>query len=120
MGIFVLQFYFFSVLEAKKPLIVVVNENLMDNHQTELAEKLGGNGYLEYCLCSTLHSTIKNFDASKIKPFPPGNLNSFSNHIDSLFCKQNSIKDIPAKKNLTNSNLTKTSSMRNDEADYQR
>ena len=115
-----LRFYFFSVLEAKKPLIVVVNENLMDNHQKELAEKLGGDGYLEYCLCSTLLSTIKSFDASQIKPFPPGNLHSFSNYIDSLFCKQNSIKDIPAKKNMTNSNLTKTSSMRNDEADYQR
>ena len=41
-----------EVLEAGKPLIIVVNEQLMDNHQTELAEKLGSDGHVEYCVCT--------------------------------------------------------------------
>ncbi|GBP34782.1 Putative bifunctional UDP-N-acetylglucosamine transferase and deubiquitinase ALG13 [Eumeta japonica] len=35
-----------ETLEAKKPLIVVVNEDLMDNHQLELAEQLQVDGHL--------------------------------------------------------------------------
>ena len=82
---YTVHFYFFLVLEAKKPLIVVVNENLMNNHQTELAEKLSGDGHLEYCVCSTLCETIEKFDPLKLKPFPPWDLNAFAKFIDSLF-----------------------------------
>ena len=43
----------------------------MNNHQLELAEKLGGDGYLEYCVCSTLAETLENFNESNLKIFPP-------------------------------------------------
>ena len=33
-------------LEANKKLIVVINENLMDNHQLELGKKMYDEGYL--------------------------------------------------------------------------
>ena len=40
-----------EVLEAGKPLVVVVNEKLMDNHQIELAQQLYNDGHLLYCTC---------------------------------------------------------------------
>ena len=105
------------MLEAKKPLIVVVNENLMNNHQTELAEKLGRDGYLEYCFASTLIETIKKFDASTLKEFPAGNLEAFSEFIDSLFSKPKSpvkISQTEKTKAVLNTEMDK------EEADYLR
>lgn len=37
-----------EILRLYKPLIVVANENLMDNHQIELAIELQSKGYLVY------------------------------------------------------------------------
>lgn len=58
-----------EALEAKKPLIVVTNESLMDNHQIELAEQLYKDGYLYYCTCNTLLKTLQTTNLSKLKPF---------------------------------------------------
>ena len=57
----------------------------MNNHQLELAEKLGGDGYLEYCVCSTLAETLENFNESNLKIFPSGDLEKFKIFIDELF-----------------------------------
>ena len=43
-----------SCLEAlgeNKPIVVVINEDLMNNHQTELAHKLHSDGHLFYSNC---------------------------------------------------------------------
>ena len=48
-----------SIMEAlrlKKPLVVVVNEDLMDNHQTELAEAIEDAGSLR---CSYCHNLVQ-------------------------------------------------------------
>ena len=52
-----------SVLEslgAGKSLLVVINDDLMGNHQLELAYQLSNDGHLYYCNCRfvTLHSTL--------------------------------------------------------------
>ncbi|GFY38769.1 UDP-N-acetylglucosamine transferase subunit ALG13 homolog [Trichonephila inaurata madagascariensis] len=51
-----------TILESlieHKPLITVLNDKLMDNHQTELAEEMAKEGYLSYCSCSNLLETLK-------------------------------------------------------------
>ncbi|XP_055925555.1 UDP-N-acetylglucosamine transferase subunit ALG13 homolog isoform X2 [Argiope bruennichi] len=51
-----------TILESlieHKPFIAVLNEKLMDNHQTELAEQMAKEGYLAYCSCSNLLETLK-------------------------------------------------------------
>lgn len=54
-------------LDAEKPLLVVVNEDLMHNHQIELAEQLSSDGYLYCCTNSTLETTIDKMDLNKLE-----------------------------------------------------
>ncbi|XP_018562534.1 UDP-N-acetylglucosamine transferase subunit ALG13 homolog [Anoplophora glabripennis] len=70
-----------EVLRKMKPLIVVVNEDLMDNHQVELAEQLQNDGYVYYSTCSTLNEVLGK-DMSKLKPYPKPNIHVFSQYLD--------------------------------------
>lgn len=70
-----------DVLKQGKPLIVVINEDLMDNHQLELAEQLANDGYLYFCNCSTLLDTLDN-NVNKLKLYPKANHSTFSNYLD--------------------------------------
>lgn len=74
-----------EVLEAKKPLLVVVNEDLMDNHQLELAERLQIDGHLYYCTCDTLASTVNVVDFNLLKPFPKADPTLFVKYLDTIF-----------------------------------
>lgn len=58
-----------EVLELEKPLITVVNDQLMHNHQTELAEKLAEEEHSFCCTCSTLVDVINNAKFHELKPF---------------------------------------------------
>ncbi|KAK9875279.1 hypothetical protein WA026_007671 [Henosepilachna vigintioctopunctata] len=70
-----------EVLKSKKPLIVVINEDLMDNHQTELAKHLSEKGYLYYCTCDTLKETLEK-DFNLLKPYPVSDGNIFADYLD--------------------------------------
>lgn len=70
-----------EVLYKKKSLIVVINEDLMDNHQTELADELEKNGYLYYCTCNSLKDTLRK-DLTQFNPYPKAKDFLFSNYVD--------------------------------------
>lgn len=77
-----------EALSLAKPLIVVVNQNLMGNHQMELAEKLHNEGHSLMCYPQTLSNTLKDLNISNLKVFPSNNPTTFSEYIEKLmgFC----------------------------------
>ncbi|XP_034545647.1 UDP-N-acetylglucosamine transferase subunit ALG13 homolog [Notolabrus celidotus] len=71
-----------EALGAGKPLLVVVNDKLMDNHQLELAQQLHMDSHLLYCTCSTLTETLRTMDLSTLQPYQPGQPKHFANFLD--------------------------------------
>ncbi|XP_078340519.1 UDP-N-acetylglucosamine transferase subunit ALG13-like [Crassostrea virginica] len=74
-----------ETLAAKKPLLVVINDDLMDNHQVELAYQLKKDEHLFFCTVSTLVDTLTSVDFSTLKPYPPGQPQKFGQFLDDLF-----------------------------------
>jgi UDP-N-acetylglucosamine transferase subunit ALG13 len=74
-------------LEANKKLIVVINENLMDNHQLELGEKMYKQGYLLFTTCSKLNDNIDLImnNNNKLEHYIKGNPKLFGNYIEKMF-----------------------------------
>ena len=62
----------FETLKLARPLIVVVNEDLMDNHQSELAEELAERKHLVCARPQTLYQAIEALDLDSIIPYQSG------------------------------------------------
>ncbi|NXP55780.1 ALG13 transferase, partial [Heliornis fulica] len=73
-----------EALEKGKPLVVVTNETLMNNHQLELADQLRRDGHVLCCDCGTLVDTLQSMDLSTLKPFPPGQPEKFALFLDKV------------------------------------
>lgn len=73
-----------QTLEAHKPLLVVVNEKLMNNHQLEIAHEMEKQGYLYHCTCSTLATTLKKFVNHKFQQYEKGNPSLFGQYLNQI------------------------------------
>ncbi|KAG2367468.1 glycosyltransferase family 1 protein [Suillus spraguei] len=71
-----------DVLRLGKPLIVVPNPTLLDNHQEELASALQILGHLKATSIQDLVSTIASFEPRNLVPFPPFDGTRFSKLVD--------------------------------------
>jgi len=63
---------------------VVINQDLMDNHQTELAQELSKQNYLESCGIDNLTFSINAFDKSRLKTLPEPSPDHFIRFFDDL------------------------------------
>ena len=64
---------------------MVINEELMDNHQLELANQLHKDGHLIYCATpSKLNATLKSMDVSTLKPYKAGEPQKFAAYLDKV------------------------------------
>lgn len=70
-----------DVLRLKKPMVSVINDKLMDNHQTELADRLAELGHLVKTTPTELHSALLQENTLSPKPFIQKNPNRFGEYI---------------------------------------
>ncbi|NXW16420.1 ALG13 transferase, partial [Circaetus pectoralis] len=73
-----------ETLEEGKPLIVVTNEKLMNNHQLELAKQLHRDGHVLYCNCRYGAATLQSMDLGGLKPYPPGQPEKWGGFLDKV------------------------------------
>lgn len=67
-----------DVLTGKNvPLVVVVNDQLMDNHQTELADQLASEGYIVACKPDGLAKQLSDITRAQFQPYVPGSAKPF-------------------------------------------
>jgi beta-1,4-N-acetylglucosaminyltransferase len=75
-----------ETLRARTPLLVVVNEDLMDNHQHELAGAMAQDGYLYWCTPATFHTVAEQSDWEALKPYPVRDTQSFALAVNDMLC----------------------------------
>ena len=71
-----------ETLEAGRPMVVVVNERLMNNHQVELAHQMQTDGHLVYCTCASLADTLDRLDTESLKRYPRAQPYLFAQFLD--------------------------------------
>lgn len=64
------------------PMLVVVNETLMDNHQQELATAMARHGYLHWTRVDDVLTALEDNDFDTLKPYPKPELVRFGKFVD--------------------------------------
>ncbi|KAH8306253.1 hypothetical protein KR018_005318 [Drosophila ironensis] len=75
-----------DILNNGKHGLIVINDQLMDNHQLELARQLASENYLYYCRVTDLVEQLRTLDFADLKPYEPQpeNMRKFVDAINDL------------------------------------
>ncbi|KAH7823094.1 putative bifunctional udp-n-acetylglucosamine transferase and deubiquitinase alg13 [Monocercomonoides exilis] len=73
-----------EVLGFHKPLVVVINETLLHNHQSELATALKKDGHLISATCSSLIDELRLLPSTTFHELPPSNPHAFEKYLDQI------------------------------------
>ena len=73
-----------EAMESRKLLLVVINDSLMGNHQTELASKMRRSGHCFCATVDTLEGAIGVLDPDILTPFPPAAPQRFGAFVDAV------------------------------------
>ncbi|KAF4317171.1 hypothetical protein BBO99_00006761 [Phytophthora kernoviae] len=73
-----------DALALKKTLVVVVNTQLMDNHQTELAEAMAEQNYCLQTSVQGLEDVLETGDWSNLQPYPQPHEQAFPDLVDTV------------------------------------
>lgn len=79
-----------EVLRMNRRLLLVVNENLMDNHQKELADELSKSRYVMNSTVDTLCQNLELICQADLAKFPPKNPSKFEEIFNEALKKVNS------------------------------
>ncbi|UYV65591.1 Alg13 [Cordylochernes scorpioides] len=71
-------------LKAGKKLIVVINDCLLNNHQTELATAMADLGYLLYCTPNKLEDVLIKIEDHETKNYPTPDYDAFPSFLNRL------------------------------------
>jgi beta-1,4-N-acetylglucosaminyltransferase len=74
-----------ETLRARRPLLVVVNERLQENHQVELARGLAKDDHLAWCVPATFLVSLQsvlNKGLDRFREYPPQDADAFANMLD--------------------------------------
>lgn len=75
-----------DILNKNKHGLIVINDQLMDNHQWELARQLASENYLYYSKVADLDDKLSTLDFSALKPYEaqPENMKKFVDAVNEL------------------------------------
>lgn len=75
-----------DILNNGKAGLIVINDELMDNHQLELARQLASEDYLYYCKVDEVSSSISTLDFGSLTPYQPAteNMQKFVDALNEL------------------------------------
>jgi beta-1,4-N-acetylglucosaminyltransferase len=73
-----------EVLELGKPFVAVINNALMDDHQSDLAGQLAKDGHLLCTIPENLHKTLRDPSLFSPAPFPKSDPTIFSQFMKNL------------------------------------
>ena len=74
-----------EALRKGKKVVAVANQDLMDNHQKELANAMKEKKYVESASLEDLYSVLRNANLEDLNPLPPFDPSTFSEYLDD-FC----------------------------------
>ena len=76
-----------ETLRHHKPLLIVVNDTLLNNHQQELALEMSNSKYAFMTITKELKQTLKSIDFNDLQPFPAAKPEIFRNFMKDILLK---------------------------------